>query len=163
MNIKQWHGNTTDGYKFNEGGKPLAELKQIAPGHFSSKIDGHEYHFEFKGFWHTTVKVSDRGNNSLFVVSPDKWYANNYSFGFHNKQYKLLIQNNPMSEYLITENDEPLLSYALATDTNKMLLIRIKEKQTDVSLLLHTFLWLMFEPIAHENFGSSYKWQYQDL
>lgn len=87
-------------------------------------------------------------------VYPEKWYAHSSVIDLGDKKYKLVIRNNPLAEYAITENDKDILAYGLDTQ-NRELNVRISSPGNP-DFLFDFILWYLFLPVADENFGDDY-------
>lgn len=116
-----------------------------------------EKRFEIKrtGFWKSNLEITDNNETVIILKTyPEKWYANTSIIEFENKKYKLVIRNNPLAEYAVTENDKDILAYGLNTE-NRELKVKISTSGND-NLIFDFLLWYLFLPIANENFGDTY-------
>ncbi len=117
-------------------------------------IDESRFKIKRTGFWKTAIDISDEAGNSIVKVSPEKWYSSSYRVDYGNKKLKLIIRNNPLSEYVLIDNEKEILAYGLSTE-NKKPGVKISGTSS-ADTILHYLLWYLFVPVANENFGSDY-------
>ena len=117
-------------------------------------IDGRILEIKRAGFWKSNLEITDNKGTVILKTYPEKWYANSWVIEFENQNYKLLIRNNPLAEYVITENDKNILAYGLDSE-NRELKVRIATSENS-NVIFDFLLWYLFLPVANENFGNTY-------
>ena len=116
-----------------------------------------EKEFEFKriGFWRSTVEIRSKDGALLGTLQPEKWYANTWILDYKGESFQLAVRNNPLAEYVLSQNGKEVLAYGLDSKDAK-LVVRISTTSAELDLLLDCLLWYYFVPIAMENFGDSF-------
>lgn len=154
---KQWAKNSDFNYSLWVHEKEIGKM-EIQFSTSASKavclIDGNVLEIKRTGFWKSNLEITDSNENVILKTYPEKWYANTSIIEFENKKYKLIIRNNPLAEYAVTENDKDVLAYGLDTE-NRELKVRISTSGND-NLIFDFLLWYLFLPIANENFGDTF-------
>jgi hypothetical protein len=154
---KQWVKNADFNYSLwmaeKEIGKMEIEFNTIASKAICS-INGNSFEIKRTDFWKSNLEITNSDGQVILKTYPEKWYANTSIIEFENKKYKLIIRNNPLTEYAITENDKDILAYGLAAE-NKELNIRILTSGND-NIIFDFLLWYLFLPVANESFGDNY-------
>lgn len=117
-------------------------------------IDGRVLDMKRVGTFKSIIEIYDSNMQTIIVAYPDKLYGNTFNIEFENKEYKLIIRNNPLMEYAITENDKDILVYGLTTE-NGTLKFKISTYGNH-SYFFDFLLWFMFFPIVITNFGYNY-------
>ncbi len=107
------------------------------------------------GFWKNSIEISNNQNQIIAKVYAEKWYANTSILEYKNKKYKLVLRNNPLAEYVILENNQELLSYALNSENGKTG-IKIVASNPNGDYLLDFLLWYLFVPIITESLGNDF-------
>lgn len=154
---KQWVKNADFSYTFEVDGQKTGEMEiQFnTPGSKATcKINGQLLEINRTGFWRSNIEIMEGDGRLLLKAYPEKWYANSSVIEFEGKIYKLLIRNNPLAEFTVTENDKDVLAYGLATE-NRELKLRITTHDNS-HFILDFLLWYLFLPIANENMGDTY-------
>lgn len=119
--------------------------------------DEEVFELERTGFWKSNVQIS-QGGSVVLKTYPEKWYANTSIVEFKEKKYRLVIRNNPLAEFAITDNGADVLVYSLTTQNNE-LQVKITSAGT-VHPIFDFLLWYLFLPVATENFGDNYFFQF---
>lgn len=112
-------------------------------------IQDKEFQIKKTGFWKSHLEIAGKNGQIIAKVYSEKWYANSYILEFENKNYKLVVRNNPLAEWTIQENDHDILSYGLTTDKGKPS-VKITSKTSGTKYLFDFILWYLFLPIATE-------------
>jgi hypothetical protein len=128
----------------------FSSLNSIA----NCNINGKIYVIKRTGFWKSNLEITGPGGAPVLKSYPEKWYASSFILEFNNKIYKLVIRNNPLAEYALTENGNDVLAYGLDT-TNRQLKIRITTPG-EADPLFDFLLWYLFLPVANENLAGNY-------
>ena len=154
---KQWTKTSDFNYTFLVDEKEVGKM-EIHFNTISTKaictIGGKDFEIKRTGFWKSNIEVTDSSGAVVLKTYPEKWYANTSVIEFENKKYKLIIRNNPLAEYAVTENDKDVLAYGLGTE-NTELGVRISSSG-NLDYTFDFLLWYLFLPIATENFGDTY-------
>lgn len=154
---KQWLKNSDFDYSLwvqeKEIGKMEIQFNTIASKAICT-IDGNNVEIKRTGFWKSNLEITDRNEKVILKTYPEKWYANTSIIEFENKKYKLIIRNNPLAEYAVTEDDKVIAAYGLDTG-NGELKVSISTSGND-NLIFDFLLWYLFLPVANENFGNTY-------
>ena len=90
----------------------------------------------------------------IIAAYPDKLYGNTYNIEYENKEYKLIIRNTPLMEYVIIENGIEILIYSLVQENEGLRFIVSTSNKSNY--FLDFLLWFMFLPFANANFPQSY-------
>lgn len=144
-------------YHFTHNGQKAGEMKiNMNSLHTTANCLINESRFEIKrkGFWKTAIEITNEYGDVVLSASPEKWYASSHRIDYGNRNFKLIVRNNPLAEFVLTENEKEILAYGLNTE-NKKLVVKISEAENG-DVLLHYLLWYLFVPVANENFGSDY-------
>lgn len=154
---KEWVKNTDSQYSFFVEEKKMGNM-DFHLNSLSSKavctFSEQELKIKRTSFWKSTIEITDSQDAILLKTYPEKWYGNTSVIEYDNKKYKLVVRNNPLAEYAITENGEERLAYGLAT-TDKKLSVRITTHEK-APLVFDFLLWYLFLPVANENMGDDY-------
>lgn len=152
---KQWIRNSNYGnYTFWVDGKKIGDMvikfSQISYRAICT-IDGKEFEIKRVGYWKSNVGMYYTNTQEIFTAITDEYYGNTFKIAFENKKYKLIIRNNPLMEYVITENGQDILIYGLKTENGKLKsIISTSDKS---NYFFDFFLRFLFLPVAGENFG----------
>lgn len=107
------------------------------------------------------LEIRSLDEEIVLKLKPEKWYSNTFLIQFYDKDYKLVVRNNPLCEFVILTQKEELIAYGLdALKGNNHPALRTTEKNNDQPILFHVLLWYFFEPVARENSGDSFWWIY---
>lgn len=101
------------------------------------------------GFWKSNLEVTDLNEQIIAKVYYEKWYANSFILEYDQKQYKLLVRNNPLAEWALQDNGSDVLAYGLDTRDGKVC-IKITSSAVKSNYLFDFILWYLFLPIATE-------------
>lgn len=149
------------------------EWKKILPDQFQLFIDsvlkGHLHFFptsnenkvEFlldhqkltikrTGFWKSTIEITNEKNERVLSISPKKWLGQTWVLTYMEKEYEVLIRNNPLAEWIIKDGDLILLAYGLHLE-GKNISLKISSHPTQVPFIFDYVLWYLFMPILSEN------------
>jgi hypothetical protein len=154
---KEWVKNTDSQYSLSVEEKKMGDMN-FHLNSLSSKavctLGEQVLKIKRTGFWKSSIEITDSQNAVLLKTYPEKWYANTSIIEYDNKKYKLIVRNNPLAEYAITENGEEWLAYGLAT-TDKKISVKISAHE-HAPLIFDFLLWYLFLPVANENMGDNY-------
>ena len=107
---KQWIrtplNNSYNNYTFWVNGKKIGDMiiKFSQTSHRAiCKIDGKEFEIKRVGRWKANFEMSYLNAQDILTAITDESYGNTFNLLFENKKYKLIIRNNPLVEYVITE------------------------------------------------------------
>jgi hypothetical protein len=154
---KQWVKNTGFNYTFWMDEKKIGEM-EIYFNTIARKaictIGGKVLEIKRTGFWKSNLEITDSNEAIVLKTYPEKWYANTSIIEYANNKYKLIIRNNPLAEFVITENELDLLAYGLSAE-NKELKVSVSGSG-EHDFIFDFLLWYLFIPIANENFGDDY-------
>ena len=154
---KQWLRNSHDNYTLWVDGKKIGNMvikfSQISH-RAACMIDGKDFEIKRVGHWKSNFGMYYSNTQGIFTAITDKWYTNTFNIAFNHREYKLIIRNNPLMEYVITENNQEILKYGLETENGKLkLMISTSDKSNHFFDFL---LWFLFLPTVVENFGNNY-------
>lgn len=149
---KQWKKTDDFSYTFLVDGKEKGKI-EIQFNTIANKalctIDGKELELKRTGFWKSNIEITDRNGMVILKTYPEKWYANSSVVEFENQKLQLSVRNNPLAEYVLTEQQNEILAYGLDTENGKAI-VRISSSDKS-PLILDFLLWYLFMPIATEN------------
>lgn len=154
---KQWVKNTDFNYSFWVDEKKMGEMDihfNTMAGKAICTIGEKVFNIRRTGFWKSNLEITDSNEAILLKTYPEKWYANTSIVEYENKQYKLIIRNNPLAEYAVTEKGKDVLAYGLSAE-NRELTVRISTPGNP-TFIFDFLLWYLFVPVADENFGDTY-------
>ena len=153
---KQWLKHSDHMYSFLNDEKEIGKMELLFnnPGKANCTIAGDSFNVSRTDFWKSSLEFTDSNHAVVLKMYPEKWYANASIIEFENKNYKLIVRNNPLAEYVITENGNDILAYGLVIEDKKPKL-RIATSGNHHPVL-DFLLWYLFHPVANENFGNSY-------
>lgn len=155
--IKEWKRNTRDDYTLWDDGKKIGDMviKYWQTSHRAiCTIDGRVLNLKRAGHWKSAIGIYDSNVNNIIIAYPDKWYGSTYIVEYENKEYKLIIRNNPLMEYVIFENGIEILIYGLVLENE---VPRFIVSTSDKSNYFFDFLvWFMFLPFVREHFPYDY-------
>lgn len=151
---KHWQKNNDFDYQLIERGTILATL-QLDPKSSGCKAElfsgTANYTIQRIGFWKSKLEVRDQYDQLILHTYPGKWYSNKSFVEYKKRIHTCELRNNPMAELVIKHSEDELLAYGLDSE-NGHVILRINEHPGATSdILLHTVLWFLFLPIAHEN------------
>ncbi len=155
--IKEWKKNTHDDYTLWDDGKKIGDMviKYWQTSHKAiCTIDGRVLNLKRAGHWKSTIGMFDSKDNTIIAAYPDKLYGNTYNIEYENKEYKLIIRNNPLMEYVIFENGVEILIYGLVSENEGLRLIISTSNKSNY--FFDFLLWFMFLPFASANFPQDY-------
>ena len=147
---KQWmKGSNHKEHTFWVDGKKIGNMNII----FSQishraicTIGENEFEVKRVGYWKSNFGMTYHNKNHILTAITDERYGNTFNIEFENKEYKLIIRNNPWIEYVITENVQDILIYALKSENGKP---KTMIYSSDKSNYYFDFLlWFLFLPIA---------------
>lgn len=149
---KHWTKSTDSQFTLwvdnKETGKMNIRLNS-ASGKASCMLNGKALEIKRTGFWKSKIEITDSNGLVLVKTYPENWYGKNSTIEFAGKTYKLLIRNNPLAEFAISENDKIILAYGLSAK-NKITATSIST-QGNPDLVFDLLLWYLFYPVATEN------------
>lgn len=155
--MKQWKKTQEGVYEF------LVDDQQTGVMHIAQatlerkavvQIRDHTFTIKRTGFWKSSISITDQQDISVATIHPTKWYANSYTMDYNGKKYILSIRNNPLAEWVITEEGNEITSYGLETVSGKIAVKITSPKETDY--VFDALLWYLFLPIAQENCGDDF-------
>ena len=118
-------------------------------------IDGKALDIKRVGHWKWNIAIcTDNMQQNVLIAVVDKCYGNTFNIKVENKEYQLIIRNNPLVDYAIMENGKDLLTYGLATE-NGVLTLRLSTGEKS-NYYFDFLLWYLFLPTATENFRHHY-------
>ncbi len=153
---KQWIKTADFNYRFliddKETGIMEIQFNAIANKAICT-IEGRELEIKRTGFWKSNIEITDRNGMVILKAYPEKWYANSSVVEFENQKLQLSIRNNPLAEFVLTEQQKEILAYSLATENGKA---GVKISSSGDSLFIFDFLlWYLFVPVATENLSDN--------
>jgi hypothetical protein len=155
--IKNWIWNTHDDYTLLDDKKEIGNMviKFWQTSHRAiCTIDGRVLNLKRAGRWKSTIGIYDSNDNTIIAAFPDKLYGNTYNIEYENKEYKLIIRNNPLMEYVIIENGIEILIYSLVQENEGLRFIVSTSNKSNY--FLDFLLWFMFLPFMKANFPQAY-------
>ncbi|GAA0726094.1 hypothetical protein GCM10009430_32710 [Aquimarina litoralis] len=76
-------------------------------------INQDRYLIRKKGFWQRNIIVCNQRGETVIRVYPDKMFAHYFKLEYCSKTIELIIRNNPLSEWVVIENGNELITYSL--------------------------------------------------
>jgi hypothetical protein len=149
---KQWIKTDQNRYAFMDNGRELGSIKVdfSTMNHKAEVLVGQEsFVIKRKGFWKSSIEITDHNDIVIAQVSPEKWYSSAFILDYKGGRYKLICHNNPLVEWVILDGQYPVMAYGLdAATSNKQISITETSAQTDV--LLHCLLCYIMVPVMIE-------------
>jgi hypothetical protein len=107
-----------------------------------------ENEFEIKrvDYWQSNFGMYFGITHNILTAITDERYGNTFNIEFENKEYKLIIRNNPWVEYVITENGQDILIYALKSENGKPVPVIYSSDKSNY--YFDFLLWFLFLPTA---------------
>lgn len=150
---KKWVKGEKSTYILWDNNQQIGKL-EIVKGAFERRamasFQGEELVIKKVGLWKSNLEITAPNGQILAKVYAKKWYANSYILEEGNKQYQLIVRNNPLAEWTIQDNHKDVLSYGLSTKEGKVC-VKITSALEHPNYLFDIILWYLFEPIASEN------------
>ncbi len=115
----------------------------------TANFGGKQVTIKKTGFWKSNLEILDSNGQILAKIYAEKWYGSSFILEYGTKQYKLLLRNNPLAEWVLQNNNEDLLAYGLSTQKGKAS-IKITTASVKPDYLFDFILWYLFFPIAVE-------------
>ena len=155
---REWSKLGESKYYFSVDNNKIGEM-EITLNSFDSKatcqIGDEKFIIRRTGFWKNSIEIVNSKEEVVVKTYFEKWYANSSVLEYGGKKYKLIIHNNPLAEYSITDGGNNMIAYGLHTG-NKKIGVKITCDNNNKDFLLDFLLWYLFVPIATENIGSSF-------
>lgn len=161
---KKWHRTSGRQSALLCGNSTIATIDRAQKGgKILSTIGGDTYAIATAGNFNAKVIITDEQDNVALQLAPEKWLSTSYLFSYQGQDYKLLVRNNPLAEYVIMQGAKECLAYGLdiVKETRKAA-VRIRECAKEQPAIFHVLLWYFFEPIAIEQ-TSNYEWWIWDV
>jgi hypothetical protein len=95
------------------------------------------------GLFGSNCIIENSTGAPVLELKANRWYGSSYTLLFENERYRLLVRNNPLSEWVILKEETPVLSYALGKP--------VETAGKNCPLLFDFLIWYFFAPIAAEN------------
>jgi hypothetical protein len=159
-NKKKWNKISPGKYALVQNGSVLGEIDRAKTTELYNVLLGQQkYKISSSGLLSQKVEIRDINGTLVLKMEPEKWYSSYYSLMFNETKYKLIIRNNPLSEFVVVYENTELVAYGLdmLKESNK-LAVRVIEKDSHQPLLFHALLWYLFEPLSYENSGDDLWW-----
>ena len=155
--MKQWIKTQNGIYEFRVNEQPIG-IMNIAQATLERKaivqLQNQSFTIKRTGFWKSSISITDQHEVSVAEIYPTKWYANSYTMDYKGKKYALSARNNPLAEWVISEDDRELIAYGLQAMDGKIF-VKITGSETN-DYLFDALLWYLFLPIAMENGGDHF-------
>ncbi|MFN3754172.1 hypothetical protein [Flavobacterium sp.] len=158
---RNWKKITEEKYLFLVGEKKIGELElQYSKWKRGAifNIEGQMYTIQHFGFWKDKFQISDYKGNIVLKGYSEKWFSSQTTLEYQNTKLQLKIRNNPLAEFVITNEVSDWLSYSLEADGAKIV-TKIISLPENNDYLLDFLLWYLFQPIAQENTGDEMVFQ----
>jgi len=152
---RNWKKITEKKYLFLVGEKKIGELELGSSLRNRSAIinvEGQLYTLIHSGFWKRKLQILDYKGNVVLKAYPERWFSNDTTVTYQNANLHLKIRNNPLAEFVITNEISELLSYSLETNEG-IVVTKIISLPENENYLLDFLLWYLFRPVAEENSG----------
>lgn len=154
---RNWKKINERTYGFSVDRKPIGTIA-FFPNSLESKamvkMGEKEWTIKRTGFWKNTIEMVDTAGFRVASIFAEKWYANHYSLVINESRYTLKLRNNPLSEWVILEDGQDLLSYGLNVgDQKETANVKITSSKGNQAFLFDFLLWYLFVPLAIENLG----------
>ncbi|WP_284652346.1 hypothetical protein [Flavobacterium terrisoli] len=154
---RNWKKTTEKKYLFLVGEKKIGELELQSSRWNRSAIinlEGQLYTIAYTGFWKSKLLLFDYKGDVVLKAYPEKWFSNHTTIEYKNIKLNLKIRNNPLVEFVITNDTSELLSYSLENNGGT-LVTKIISLPENEDYFLDFLLWYLFQPIAQENTGDN--------
>lgn len=158
---RNWKKLSEEKYLFYVGEKKIGELEyQTSKWNRSAiiNIEGQLYSIQHSGFWKSKLQILNYKSNVVLKAYSEKWFSSQTTIEYKGVKLHLKIRNNPLAEFVITNEASELLSYSLETNGGTVVTNIISLPEND-DYLLDFLLWYLFQPIAQENAGDNLVFQ----
>lgn len=158
---RNWKKITQEKYLFLVGEKKIGELElQYSKWKRGAifNIEGQIYTIQHYGFWKDKFQITDYKGHIVLNGYTEKWFSSQTTLEYKNTKLQLKIRNNPLAEFVITNEESDLLSYSLETNGGTIVTNIISLPENN-DYLLDFLLWYLFQPIAQENAGDNMVFQ----
>lgn len=153
--MKQWKKTTEGVYEFRVDDQQIGVMN-IAQASMKRKavvrIKAQSFTIKRTGFWKSSISITDQKDVSVAEIYPTKWYSKSYTMDYNGKKYRISARNNPLAEWVISDDEHEVTAYGLEAIDGK---IGVKITASETSeYLFDALLWYLFLPIATENGGN---------
>lgn len=158
---RNWKKLSEEKYLFYVGEKKIGELEyQTSKWNRSAiiNIEGQLYSIQHSGFWKSKLQILNYKSHVVLKAYSEKWFSSQTTLEYKGVKLHLKIRNNPLAEFVITNETSELLSYSLETNGGTVVTNIISLPEND-DYLLDFLLWYLFQPIAQENAGENMVFQ----
>lgn len=150
-----WSKNQENEDVFYAAGQIVGHLRLSASQQsavVTLRQDQARYTFKRTGFWKNQLLVTDAQGREIIRVRPRKRWGSSWVFTHQDQVYELRLGNRPLAAFCITQQQKPVLCYALDTQ-NHSIGLRI-EATAQTPELFHFLLWFLCRPIWIEQTGA---------
>ena len=88
----------------------------------------------------------------LLPWSPE--YGTGMQFRLDNRDYQLLVRNNPLAEYAVQQNGRDIVAYGLKSREGRTVAV-ISDHRSRALIELDLLLWFLFAPVAQGETGDA--------
>jgi len=155
---KNWNKTSHGNYSFTINGEERGRLNVIrTAGLATAVIDGRGFTIKSRGFLKLFLEVTDEAGQTVLKLTQDSWLASRWELVYNFKRYKLVLNNFPLAQYVVSENGREILSYGLRTKKFRPYL-HIESETSERDMLLDFVLWFLYAPVVQENSGDDMSW-----
>lgn len=150
---KQWNKTGEGRYNFLVNGHVVGALSiahKTMDRRAVATLGDNTYTIRHNGFWKNGLEIIDQNGKQLATAQPSNWFSSTMALEYRGKKYNLKVRNNPLAEWVVTDNGLDVLAYGLDTSQEKPG-VRITSAGEQTDYLLDFLLWYCFVPIAMEN------------
>ncbi len=122
--------------------------------YFECRIGGRLRYLRRKGFWGNQLQLTDEQGQVLAWLKPASLTGASYRFRLCGREYRLVVRNNPLAEYVIREDGRDLVAYGLKTGNGRVAAV-ITDHRREKLYELDLLLWCLFHPVAQAETGDA--------
>lgn len=148
-----WEKIAESEYVLREGDRQLATMRKKGNA-AECRIGDRLLKIRTAGFWGNRMELTDASGQILAMLKPVNWYGTGMQFRLDNRDYQLLVRNNPLAEYAVQQNGRDLVAYGLKTREGRAVAAITDHRQKPL-IELDLLLWFLFAPVAQGETGDA--------
>ena len=148
-----WEKIAESEYVLRDGGRQLATMRTKGNA-AECRMGDRLLKIRTAGFWGNRMELTDASGQILAMLKPINWYGTGMQFRLDNRDYQLLVRNNPLAEYAVQQNGRDLVAYGLKSREGRTVAV-ISDHRSRALIELDLLLWFLFAPVAQGETGDA--------
>lgn len=148
-----WEKIAESEYVLREGDRQLATMRTKGNA-AECRIGNRLLKIRTAGFWGNRMELTDASGQILAMLKPINWYGTGMQFRLDNRDYQLLVRNNPLAEYAVQQNGQDIVAYGLKSREGRTVAV-INDHRPRALVELDLLLWFLFAPVAQGETGDA--------